>query len=147
MANNCSVVLGALSKSIATIVTQPLIVAKVGLQSKPPAARNGKPFKSFVEVMEFIVKNEGALSLFKGIGPQLLKGFLVQGILMMTKERYVKKNHPRYSLQRNTDMLHYSVELMFILFMRFLSKLRSQQLGKAAALAAAAKVTSPVIAK
>ncbi|KAK3954189.1 mitochondrial carrier domain-containing protein [Pseudoneurospora amorphoporcata] len=118
--------LGALSKSIATIVTQPLIVAKVGLQSKPPAARNGKPFKSFVEVMEFIVKNEGALSLFKGIGPQLLKGFLVQGILMMTKER---------------------VELMFILFMRFLSKLRSQQLGKAAALAAAAKVASPVIAK
>lgn len=147
MANNCSVVLGALSKSIATIVTQPLIVAKVGLQSKPPAARNGKPFKSFVEVMEFIVKNEGALSLFKGIGPQLLKGFLVQGILMMTKERYVTTNRPPYSLQQNTDMLHYSVELMFILFMRFLSKLRSQQLGKAAALAAAAKVASPVIAK
>lgn len=88
-ANKSPLVLGALSKSIATIVTQPLIVAKVGLQSKPPAARNGKPFKSFVEVMEFIVKNEGALSLFKGIGPQLLKGFLVQGILMMTKERYV----------------------------------------------------------
>jgi hypothetical protein len=78
-----------MSKALATIVTQPLIVAKVGLQSRPPAARRGKPFKSFGEVMRFIVHHEGALGLFKGIGPQIFKGFLVQGILMMTKERYV----------------------------------------------------------
>jgi hypothetical protein len=84
--------LGAMSKALATIVTQPLIVAKVGLQSKPPPARQGKPFKSFVEVMQFIIENEGPLSLFKGMGPQILKGLLVQGILMMTKERYVLKN-------------------------------------------------------
>jgi hypothetical protein len=81
--------LGAMSKALATIVTQPLIVAKVGLQSKPPPARNGRPFTSFVEVMQFIIENEGPLSLFKGMGPQILKGLLVQGILMMTKERYV----------------------------------------------------------
>jgi hypothetical protein len=78
-----------MSKSLATIATQPLIVAKVGLQSKPPPARDGKPFKSFSEVMQFIVHNEGLLGLFKGIGPQILKGLLVQGLLMMTKERYV----------------------------------------------------------
>lgn len=82
-------VLGAMSKALATIATQPLIVAKVGLQSKPPPARNGKPFGSFVEVMKFIIENEGLLALFKGIGPQIFKGFLVQGFLMMTKERYV----------------------------------------------------------
>lgn len=82
-----TLVLGGLSKALATIATQPLIVAKVGLQSKPPPARNGKPFKSFGEVMKFIIDNEGPLSLFKGIGPQILKGLLVQGILMMTKER------------------------------------------------------------
>ena len=80
-------VLGATSKALATIATQPLIVAKVGLQSKPPPARNGKPFKSFIEVMNFIIEHEGLLGLFKGIGPQILKGFLVQGILMTTKER------------------------------------------------------------
>jgi hypothetical protein len=80
-------VLGAMSKALATIATQPLIVAKVGLQSIPPPARNGKPFKSFGEVMAYIVEHEGMLSLFKGIAPQLLKGLLVQGILMMTKER------------------------------------------------------------
>lgn len=84
-----SAVLGALSKALATIVTQPLIVAKVGLQSKPPPARNGKPFKTFIEVMQYIIQHEGPLGLFKGIGPQIMKGLLVQGFLMMTKERYV----------------------------------------------------------
>lgn len=73
---------------LATIATQPLIVAKVGLQSKPPPARNGKPFKSFTEVMQYIIQHEGPMALFKGIGPQILKGLLVQGFLMMTKERY-----------------------------------------------------------
>lgn len=87
-------VLGALSKALATVATQPLIVAKVGLQSKPPPSRKGKPFKSFGEVMEFIIKNEGPLGLFKGIGPQILKGILVQGILMMTKERLVLPQSP-----------------------------------------------------
>lgn len=76
-----------MSKALATIATQPLIVAKVGLQSKPPPIRQGKPFKGFIEVMQFIIKHEGAYGLFKGIGPQILKGLLVQGLLMMTKER------------------------------------------------------------
>ena len=76
-----------MSKSLATIVTQPLIVAKVGLQSRPPLARKGKPFKSLIEVMTVIVENEGPLALFKGMTPQITKGIMVQGILMMTKER------------------------------------------------------------
>ena len=80
-------VLGAASKALATIVTQPLIVAKVGLQSRPPPARQGKPFKSFVEVMSYIIEHEGVLALFKGIIPQISKGILVQGLLMMTKEK------------------------------------------------------------
>ena len=80
-------ILGALSKALATVVTQPLIVAKVRLQSKPPPERNGVPFKTFNEVLAHTVKHEGWLSLFKGIGPQLMKGVAVQGILMMTKEK------------------------------------------------------------
>ena len=79
--------MGAASKALATMVTQPLIVAKVGLQSKPPSARQGKPFQSFVEVMKYIVEHEGLLALFKGIAPQITKGVIVQGLLMMTKER------------------------------------------------------------
>jgi hypothetical protein len=76
-----------MSKALATFATQPLIVAKVGLQSKPPPQRIGKPFKTFGEVMAYIIEHEGFWSLFKGIGPQLMKGLLVQGLLMMTKER------------------------------------------------------------
>ncbi|KAI1448278.1 mitochondrial carrier [Annulohypoxylon stygium] len=122
--------LGAMSKALATIATQPLIVAKVGLQSKPPPQRQGKPFKGFIEVMQFIVQHEGLMSLFKGIGPQIVKGFLVQGLLMMTKER---------------------MEFLFILLFRYVRKLRSEQLAKAAALAAnaasKAKAVVPVTTK
>ena len=82
-------VLGAISKALATVATQPLIVAKVGLQSRPPSVRQGKPFRSFIEVMSYIVEHEGPLALFKGIAPQITKGILVQGLLMMTKERSV----------------------------------------------------------
>ena len=108
-------VLGAMSKSMATIATQPLIVAKVGLQSRPPPARKGKPFKSFLEVMEYIVEQEGPLGLFKGIAPQIVKGLLVQGLLMMTKER---------------------MELLFVLLFRYVRQMRKEKLDKLAKMAA-----------
>jgi hypothetical protein len=85
-----------------------LIVAKVGLQSRPPPAREGKPFKTFVEVMAYIIEHEGPLALFKGIGPQLLKGLLVQGLLMMTKER---------------------VELLFVLLFAYLRASKAKKLA------------------
>ncbi|CAG8384445.1 unnamed protein product [Penicillium salamii] len=80
-------VLGALSKVLATIATHPLIVAKTMLQSKPPECRNGKAFAGFTEVLLYIVKNEGLFRLYKGLLPQIVKGFLVQGLMMMLKER------------------------------------------------------------
>ena len=126
-ATNCFPVLGAMSKALATIITQPLIVAKVGLQSRPPPARQGKPFKSFIEVMSYIVEHEGPLALFKGIAPQITKGILVQGLLMMTKER---------------------MEILFILLFAHLRKLRSEKLTQAAeAVTSKAKQSLPVIAK
>lgn len=105
-------VLGALSKALATIATQPLIVAKVGLQSRPPPARDGKPFKTFGEVMAYIIEHEGYIGLFKGLGPQLLKGIIVQGLLMMTKER---------------------IELLFVFLFAYLRMVKEEQLKKAAA--------------
>ncbi|KAI9834541.1 MAG: hypothetical protein M1819_002917 [Sarea resinae] len=120
-------VLGALSKALATIATQPLIVAKVGLQSRPPPARNGKPFKSFIEVMAFILEREGVRGLFKGIGPQISKGLLVQGVLMMTKER---------------------MELLFVILFAYLRRLRDERLKKLAErMAQSAKGALPVVVK
>lgn len=100
---------------LATIATQPLIIAKVGLQSRPPPQRMGKPFTSFQEVMKFTVERDGILGLWKGVAPQLMKGFLVQGILMMTKER---------------------VELLFVLLFRAARRMRQEQLEKLAKIAA-----------
>lgn len=139
-----STVLGSLSKMLATVVTQPLIVAKVGLQSKPPPARNGVPFKTFTEVMRYIVEHEGLMGLLKGIGPQILKGLLVQGFLMMTKERYVKLLH---MIRVCANMLH-RIELQFILLFRYFRQIRAEKLQKLANIAAekAGKV-APVLTK
>jgi hypothetical protein len=79
--------LGVLSKALATLITQPMIVAKVGLQSRPPPARKGQPFKDIGEVVVWIIKTEGVFRLYKGLGPQLSKALLFQGILMLLKER------------------------------------------------------------
>ncbi|KAJ5106141.1 hypothetical protein N7456_002816 [Penicillium angulare] len=119
--------LGAMSKALATIATQPLIVAKVGLQSRPPAARKGKPFKTFGEVMRYIIENEGVMSLFKGIGPQITKGLLVQGLLMMTKER---------------------MELFFLVLFASLQRVKKDKLKKAADVVAdKAKTSLPATLK
>jgi len=137
-------ILGSLSKMLATIATQPLIVAKVGLQSKPPPARNGKPFKSFTEVMQYIIEHEGPMALFKGIGPQILKGLLVQGFLMMTKERYGYQPF-RGRVLTNTRC---RIELSFILLFRYFRQIRAEKLQKLADLAAekAGKV-APILVK
>lgn len=76
--------LGALSKSMATIATQPLIIAKVMQQSGGDGVRK---FNSFVDALVYLAKYEGISGLFKGIGPQISKGILVQGLLFMFKDQ------------------------------------------------------------
>ncbi|KAL4807219.1 mitochondrial carrier domain-containing protein [Aspergillus unguis] len=79
--------LGACSKVLATLVTHPLIVAKTMLQSDPPESRKGRPFTGFTQVLRYIIRREGVLRLYKGLAPQIVKGFLVQGLMMLLKER------------------------------------------------------------
>lgn len=76
--------LGVLSKMISTVITQPLIISKVSLQ------RAGSHFTNFQQVMFYLYKNEGLLSLWKGLRPQLAKGVLVQGLLFMFKGELTK---------------------------------------------------------
>jgi hypothetical protein len=76
--------LGALSKAMATIATQPMIVAKVMQQSSDKKRRQ---YKSFVDALGYLYKNEGPRGLFKGIGPQISKGVIVQGLLFMFKDQ------------------------------------------------------------
>ena len=79
--------------------------------------------------MEFIVNNEGILGLFKGIAPQITKGLIVQGLLMMTKERYVLV---KPATGQSEVLIVHSMELLFIVLFRYLRKIRAEQLQKAA---------------
>jgi len=62
--------------------------------------------------MSYIIEHEGYAGLFKGVGPQLFKGIIVQGLLMMTKER---------------------IEILFVLLFAYLKTVKEQQIKKAAA--------------
>lgn len=77
--------LGALSKAMATVATQPLIIAKVMQQSGGGAGR--KKYNSFVDALMYLAREEGIAGLFKGLGPQITKGVLVQGLLFMFKDQ------------------------------------------------------------
>ncbi|SCU94794.1 LAME_0F09296g1_1 [Lachancea meyersii CBS 8951] len=77
-------ILGVMSKMISTIVTQPLIISKAWLQ------RANSNFKSFQEVLIYLYQNEGVLSLWKGLAPQISKGVIVQGLMLMFKGELTK---------------------------------------------------------
>lgn len=130
-----------MSKALATMVTQPLIVAKVRLQSKPPPDRKGKPFKSFTEILKYTVEHEGFLSLWKGLGPQLFKAVIVQGFLMMTKEKYAT-----YQTSQLTCVLTFlRMELLFMVLFAYMRRLRREKLQRLAEIAAGkAKEVAPV---
>lgn len=76
--------LGVVSKMLATIITQPLIISKVMLQKNDDP--NNKDMRSFQSILRYLVVNEGWTSLWKGVKPQLLKGVLVQGFVFMFKD-------------------------------------------------------------
>lgn len=77
--------LGALSKAMATIVTQPMIVAKVMQQSS--SKKKKQHFDSFVAALTYLLKHEGFFGMWKGLGPQISKGVLVQGLLFTFKDQ------------------------------------------------------------
>lgn len=92
--------------------------------------------------MAYIIEHEGPLSLFKGIGPQVTKGLFVQGLLMMTKERYVLRMYPEHKLTIPR------IEVLFVLLFAYMKRLRTEKLAKAVETAArATKQVLPIITK
>lgn len=139
-ANKCTV-LGMLSKAIATVVTQPMIVAKIGLQSRPPPSRKGKPFTSIAEVISYILMNEGWRRLFKGLGPQLSKAILFQGILMLVKERLVASK--RLSNNAAANQCNNRIRNRFALLYFLVNRTRPSKLREPALM----RMTMPVLFK
>lgn len=88
--------LGALSKTIATVLTYPAIRCKVMIQAAEPdkddtLIMNGenrdKPPRDMVDALKIIWKNEGPLGFYKGVHAQILKTVLSAALLLMTKEK------------------------------------------------------------
>lgn len=91
-----SFLIGVLAKSLATVVTQPLIVSKAMLQKKQHKKDEGEKddevdeevkFQSFTHALVHLWETEQFRGLYKGIAPQLLKGVFVQGLLFMFKDQ------------------------------------------------------------
>lgn len=76
--------LGVLSKMLATVITQPLIISKAVLQKN--SSEDGVELKTFQSVLKYLFQNEGLKALWKGVLPQLTKGVLVQGFIFMFKD-------------------------------------------------------------
>uniref|UniRef100_A0A1J3HWL2 Peroxisomal adenine nucleotide carrier 2 n=2 Tax=Noccaea caerulescens TaxID=107243 RepID=A0A1J3HWL2_NOCCA len=80
--------LGAVSKSAATVITYPAIRCKVMIQaaddSKDPRKRIRKTIPG---VIYAIWKKEGVLGFFKGLQAQILKTVLSSALLLMIKEK------------------------------------------------------------
>ncbi|KAK2972485.1 hypothetical protein RJ640_017657, partial [Escallonia rubra] len=85
-------VLGAVSKSIATVLTYPAIRCKVMIQAADSSddgtkKPRRKPRKTLSGVIYAIWKKEGVLGFFKGLHAQILKTVLSSALLLMIKEK------------------------------------------------------------
>ncbi|KAN0132866.1 mitochondrial carrier [Lactarius tabidus] len=99
-----SFALGATSKSLATVVTYPYIMAKVRIQTRQkgaeeeeengelPAPANGSARRprdeGAVDILARVLRTEGFSGWYKGMGAQILKAVLSQGVLFMSKEQF-----------------------------------------------------------
>ncbi|KAL7754191.1 hypothetical protein RI367_000172 [Sorochytrium milnesiophthora] len=83
-------VLGALAKTLATVVTYPYIMAKVRLQWKVPKELEHDPnlrYKGAVDVLRKVLKTDGLKGWYTGIQAQITKAVLSQALLLMLKDR------------------------------------------------------------
>ncbi|KAE9615520.1 hypothetical protein Lal_00018419 [Lupinus albus] len=83
--------IGAVSKSIATVITYPAIRCKVIIQAadsdEATSESKVKSQKTVPGVLYGIWKSEGILGFFKGLHAQILKTVLSSALLLMIKEK------------------------------------------------------------
>jgi len=71
---------GAVSNALAVAILYPAILLKTHIQHER------RPV-SILEALETVLKGRGIKGLYDGLQPQLVKGFLKEGLTMMTKQR------------------------------------------------------------
>ncbi|KAI8319268.1 mitochondrial carrier [Martensiomyces pterosporus] len=84
---------GALSKTLATIITYPYIMAKVRLQWRPSkeeleAGGDEVVYKSSADVLMKVLRREGIPGWYKGMQTQIIKAVITQALMLMIKESF-----------------------------------------------------------
>jgi len=98
--------MGALSKTMATVVTYPYIMAKVRLQARstddddsngtlptPVSASQAEQnkaarYRGAVDVLTKVYKHRGLAGWYQGMGAQITKAVLSQALLFMLKDQF-----------------------------------------------------------
>ncbi|KAJ7650102.1 mitochondrial carrier domain-containing protein [Roridomyces roridus] len=102
-----SFLVGATSKTLATVVTYPYIMAKVRIQTRtadddaaeaghlpPPAAHkphhdhSGLKHPGALDILAEVMKKEGPAGWYRGMAAQITKAVLSQALLFMSKEQF-----------------------------------------------------------
>ncbi|KAF9327801.1 ADP/ATP carrier protein [Podila minutissima] len=83
---------GALAKTLATVVTYPYIMAKVRLQWKPSKkdAETHKPYTGATDVLKRVMAKEGVSGWYTGMQAQITKAVILQALLFMVKDQLEK---------------------------------------------------------
>ncbi|KAG2174542.1 hypothetical protein INT44_006805 [Umbelopsis vinacea] len=93
---------GALSKTLATVITYPYIMAKVRLQWKAPKEMEGKiqAYTGSFDVLGRVLKTEGFFGWYKGMSTQITKAVLSQALLFMMKDIFTRYTIMAFALVR-----------------------------------------------
>ena len=79
-----SFLLGVMASSLAVTVTYPIELARMIKQT------TGNDTDSLLTILRKVVRAEGVLAMFKGLGPNLLQSVLSAAIMLMVKEKITR---------------------------------------------------------
>ncbi|KAJ1724112.1 hypothetical protein LPJ53_001574 [Coemansia erecta] len=96
---------GALAKTLATVVTYPYIMAKVRLQWRPSRQemerRGGAAvYTSAADVLRKVLQSEGIAGWFRGMQTQIVKAVITQALMLMIKESFTRQVARAFALSR-----------------------------------------------
>jgi hypothetical protein len=78
--------LGAIARAVAIFLTFPFTRARTILQTSKDKDEDKAP-KGVLGLLVSLVKQDGFFSLYRGLGPELVRGVLSSAIMLMIKER------------------------------------------------------------
>ncbi|KAG6900825.1 hypothetical protein C0993_000144 [Termitomyces sp. T159_Od127] len=95
-----SFAIGAVSKTLATVVTYPYIMAKVRIQARSADTEDGQDVKPLephhahskhvgaIRILTRVLQKEGIAGWYQGMQAQITKAVLSQALLFMSKEQF-----------------------------------------------------------